>query len=130
MYIKYNSHYADSVILHIPSTCVWSIRYQAYNEKGFEAPNLYLNVTIVPNGADKEYKIADSDDYYAGRNIPLYEIGSFYEDVIESICKKIADNPNLHLIDVPKTESEILEQEYIQRWVEKGYINPDKNGHW
>jgi hypothetical protein len=84
----------------------------------------------VSNGADKEYKIADSDDYYAGRNIPLYEIGSFYEDVIESICKKIADNPNLHLIDVPKTESEILEQEYIQRWVEKGYINPDKNGHW
>ena len=123
MIVKY-SFLGDVSIVCIPEGVQWEFASRSFNDKGNEVYGLYLIV------GEKEYTISEADTWCSGRDIPDYEVGFLHESVMDVIFGMMSEKPELKVIDMEEIIHEMLSSEYRQRWVEKGYIQPDENGHW
>ncbi len=124
MFIKYE-YIGDRILINVPDSSVWEIRFRLFNEDGDEDYNLYLTID------GKETELRDTDYWCQGRPQLSYRaVGEMYEEIVETVAQKIAEEPNLRVIDIDEIEAELIERKYAQLWLDKGFVKPDKNGSW
>jgi len=117
--------YGGQTIIHIPENTKWEIFCRPDNERGYPDNGLYLIVD------GKEYEMQEGDFWSGGdRNIPGSEIWFLHGEVIETIFKKIEENPDLRTIDVTGITMEVLSKDFEKRWIEEGYITLNADGSW
>ena len=124
MFLKYDDC-GDNVIINLPNSVVWSIRYRLFHDEGNEDCNLYLIVD------DRQILLRDTDNWCAGRpNLPYYAVRNMYEEIVDVIATQIENKPTLTLIDLPAIENKLLKEKYEKMWIEKGYVELKPDGTW
>ena len=124
MFIKYE-YIGDKILINVPDSSVWEIRFRLFNEDGDEDYNLYLTID------GKEIELRDTDYWCQGRPQLSYRaVGEMYEEIVEIVTQMIAEEPNLRVIDIDEIEAELIEHKYAQLWLDKGFVKPNKNGSW
>lgn len=122
MFIKYNNGCGDNIIVNVPDSEYWEIKFQLFDDNCCDNYNLYL-VT-----KDRTITLRDTEYWSQGRDIPYSSVGGMYEELVDVIGEKIADN--VRFIDIDKLESELIEAKYYKKWLDKGYICIYENGSW
>ena len=125
MLIKYE-YIGDRVIVNVPDSSYWEIRFKLFDDDtGVEDYNLYLIF------GDKEFVLRDTDYWCQGRrDLPYRAVGALYEEIVDVIAQRIAEDPNLKFLDIEAIEAELIETKYQNKWLEKGYITLTADGSW
>ena len=63
-------------------------------------------------------------------NLSCSAVGNLYEEIIDVVIQQIANNPNLSVIDIDSIETQLLNEKYEKIWIDKNYVEIDKNGAW
>ncbi len=106
-------------LVFVPDTSKWEILSRSL-------PTAAL--VLVVDGA--EYPLADADGWCQGRALPISEIESLYDDTVDRILQSLTETPDLRALEIEKFLDELLEEKYVSRWAECGYITLDENGDW
>lgn len=114
----------DHSVICIPDNMPWEIFVRSVGSDGYEDNGLYLRLD------GEEHSLSDADEWCYGRPLPGYAIAEFHNDVIDTICTRMADDPNLRLIDIQEIISWLLTSKYEKEWADKGYIRFRKDGSW
>lgn len=113
----------DQVLLNLPETAVWGIRFRMYNARGYEDYGLYLSIE------GQTYCLRDTDAWCQGRpDLPESAVGKLYAEMLDQIAKQIAEQ-KVNFIDVQDIETTLISK-HEKIWTEKGYIQPGLNGNW
>ena len=125
MLIKYDNC-GDDIILNIPNSLIWKIRFRPFAENEDDKGELCLII------GDETIVIRDSNDLCGGRpNLPVYAVRNLYEDIMNVISAKIESEPDLRMIDITSIESKLLKEKYEKIWIKEGYIVVDPvHGYW
>ena len=123
MIFKYTN--IDNVILNIPNTDFWDLRFRLFDKDGYDDYGIYLTYK------DEEIMIRDHYFWTQGRpNLSCSAVGNLYEEIIDVVIQQIANNPNLSVIDIDSIETQLLNEKYEKIWIDKNYVEIDKNGAW
>ncbi len=70
-----------------------------------------------------------AEEWCSGRSdLPDYEVGYLYEEILDIISTKMENEPDLKVIGISSIENKLLNEKYEKRWIEKGYVTVDSNG--
>ena len=124
MIIKYEFA-GEKAVVFIPDNVQWEIISRCIDDRGYDDNGLYLIV-------DGKERTLEAGDAWSGgaRTIPDFEVSCLHEEVIDVIAERMANNPDLRIIDINEIIEGLISSEYYKRWLEKEYIKPDANGRW
>jgi len=124
MIIKYEFA-GDKAVVFIPDNVQWEIVNRCFNDKGFDDNGLYLVV-------DGQERTLEAGDAWSGgdKKIPDFEVSCLHEEVIDVIAERMANHPDLRIIDINEIIDGLISSKYYKRWLEKEYIKPDAKGCW
>ena len=112
MFIKYENC-GDNIVLIVPDSAMWQICYRSFDEDGNDNCHLYLIIE------DKTILLRDTEYWCQGRpNLPYSAVGYLYEEIVDVIFAKIANEPNLKIIDIPSVENQLLNEKYEKKGFE------------
>ena len=124
MFIQFDD-IGDRRLIHLPDSARWELRFRLFDDKGNNDYGLYLFLD------EEEISVRDTDTLCQGRpELPYTAVGLLYAAIVDRVAERITSDPTLRLIDIDAIEAELLEEKFYQQWLNKGFIQPDANGHW
>lgn len=119
MIIKY-THNGDRIIANIPDGSFWEIRFRMFdNDTGNDDFNLYL----IHEG--REITLRDTAHFCRSRNLSCYCVGAMYGEMVDVIAARLANDPNLRILDIDAIESELLTSKYEKLFLEEESSHTD-----
>lgn len=117
MVIKYG-FLTDCGLVFLPDNAPWEIFCRDVSPSGYEDNGLYLRFD------GEERALSDAGVMCCGRSLPGEEIRRLHEDAVNTIYRRMAEDPGLRVIDIDAIITELLRSGYEARWVEQGWMEP------
>ena len=117
MYIKYD-YIGERTLLYLPPGQHWSLQYRMFTDDGCGDFSVYLTA----DGIDP-ITVLDADLFCQGTpDLPCHVVGHLYEELIDTVAKGLANNPNAIFVDIPILVHQLVDTKYRDLWIQKGYI--------